>query len=634
MSPPSQTSDARKEISTADLIKRLTIEKRNGKFHPYIEFIQLSQYRAFEPNARLTFSFPVTVLVGQNGSGKTSLLHALYGAPVNHSTGAWWFGTHVDPIDSEKVVTKPSGRTQLEEQHKASFWYGYRNSGKDLEVLKLRIRKRNDPDYWEPSRPVVMHGMQKGQRSPAIKMDVLYLNFKTQLSAFDRCFYFPSEKLIREYAKTQAWQKLVSKGKSRSPRIQDYMRHRSRWLKRVLLDDRPVAPGGYLLHEPVITLLQSELDAVSKIIGRQYLTGRLVRHRFYETWGTSVLFRTSHRQYSEAFAGSGESAVFRLVHELSTTAPGKLILLDEPETSLHPGAQERLLNYILSQTLEKKLQVVISTHSPALVRPLPVEAIKLLTVSSAGTVSFSEVSNSDEAFLVLGHPVEGRNEAIIEDRLALTLLSAVLIAIGGVYPSKLTLRFGPGGASALVREGAVHMNRHHNVPFILFDGDQRPKGETLFDLTKVSVEDDHVELDELIKDRVGSGVSISQNSNMSAEDKTKLRLQFMRYANKHFKYLPFGIPEQAIWNDEVARKLLSAIFDAAGVNKCMTECDAIGDPKEKFAVFAKFLNNNPEAVSSQDIQSIHQIFVRSFCERKGELYSELVTILKELANHA
>ncbi|WP_396631538.1 AAA family ATPase, partial [Lysinibacillus sp. D4B1_S16] len=39
------------------------------------------------------------------------------------------------------------------------------------------------------------------------------------------------------------------------------------------------------------------------------------------------------------------------------------MLLDEPEVSLHPGAQARIKYLILELIKKKKIQVIISTHS-------------------------------------------------------------------------------------------------------------------------------------------------------------------------------------------------------------------------------------------------------------------------------
>lgn len=51
--------------------------------------------------------------------------------------------------------------------------------------------------------------------------------------------------------------------------------------------------------------------------------------------------------YSEANAGSGEIAVVQLVRRIEKARDYSLVLLDEPEVSLHPGAQENLKEYLL-----------------------------------------------------------------------------------------------------------------------------------------------------------------------------------------------------------------------------------------------------------------------------------------------
>lgn len=81
-----------KEINT---IKRM---KENGVFKKYIEYIVFPYYKNLVPGTRINLEFPITILVGKNGSGKSSTLHALYGAPHWKSCSDFWFSTEVDPI--------------------------------------------------------------------------------------------------------------------------------------------------------------------------------------------------------------------------------------------------------------------------------------------------------------------------------------------------------------------------------------------------------------------------------------------------------------------------------------------------------------------------------------------------------
>lgn len=104
--------------------------------------------------------------------------------------------------------------------------------------------------------------------------------------------------------------------------------------------------------------------------------------------------------YSEANAGSGEIAVVQLVRRIEKARDYSLVLLDEPEVSLHPGAQENLKEYLLEAIKTKKLQVVISTHSPTLIKGLPSSAIKLFKTNEYGKFYVQENINYEEAFLI------------------------------------------------------------------------------------------------------------------------------------------------------------------------------------------------------------------------------------------
>lgn len=63
--------------------------------------------------------------------------------------------------------------------------------------------------------------------------------------------------------------------------------------------------------------------------------------------------------------GEGIVSLLFIVDALFEAKPDELIVIDEPELSLHPQLQLRLLNEILELT--KSIQVVISTHSPNMI---------------------------------------------------------------------------------------------------------------------------------------------------------------------------------------------------------------------------------------------------------------------------
>lgn len=608
------------------LLSSLSGMLRGGAFSPFIEFINFPRYRNFEARLQIDFTFPVTAIVGQNGTGKTSLLQALSGAPRNSSPGDWWFGTALDPIDEADA----RGRN-LPHSEKAAFWYSYRDAkGSQFRALKSRIRRAGNPDYWEPSRPVAAYGMDGKDRHPVVQMNAKYLNFKTQINAFDRCFYFAQDDatFLRALARTKEWQDLQSRlkpSRRRPPKVQDYLRKRSKKLRKVLVDGMTVTSAGNKMHNPRLELTAAELKDLSGIMGREYTYGAIVEHRFYEAWGTSVLLRTKTLEYSEAFAGSGESAVTRLVHELHNASKGSLFLLDEPETSLHPGAQQELIHFLLRISKEKQLQIVISTHSPTIVRPLPPAAIHVLAVNSTGEVSAYRDVQPDEAFFVLGHPVENKIQIVVEDVLTRRILEAVAVSVSDQFAARLQIEYRPGGESGMKQDASTLMlDKERNVHFV-FDGD---KADSIgpFSLDEIPITATPKDLDDLINKHLRAKIRLHQNSNMSDEDKNQIRLRFMRYANDRFHALPTLCPEQAIWNDDAAFDLLRM---TGNENKPIPSSE---EYKLRFDQLTRIVRSVNTAPTSQEIFNIQDIFITRFCKEKGDLYQSILKLLRGVAN--
>lgn len=326
-----------KEIDT---IKNM---KENGAFKKYIEYIVFPYYKNLVPGTKINLEFPITILVGKNGSGKSSTLHALYGAPYWKSCADFWFSTEVDPIEE----TGGEGKNR--------FFYGYREDKQSeiKEVMKTRMRrgsktKEEDPDYWETSKPIKKDGMTAQTRNDPVKKEVVYLDFRAEVSAFDKIFHFAKGDIS---------------GKK------DLLRKRSKYLNRLFNGEAMRFPGAPDEKVGVVKELNDEMKKkISSILGKEYVSIKVAEHSLFKNPGTSIYVKTKlSSRYSEANAGSGEVAVIQLVKKIEEAQEYSLILLDEPEVSIHPGAQEKLKEYLLEVTKRKKLQVVISSHSPILI---------------------------------------------------------------------------------------------------------------------------------------------------------------------------------------------------------------------------------------------------------------------------
>ena len=91
--------------------------------------------------------------------------------------------------------------------------------------------------------------------------------------------------------------------------------------------------------------------------------------------------------YTEKRFSTGELAILHLLQSIEKTTKGSLVLLDEAEIALHPRVQIKLLNYLQKISKEKNLMVLISTHSPTLIKAIDPKNILMLDPDSDGNIS-------------------------------------------------------------------------------------------------------------------------------------------------------------------------------------------------------------------------------------------------------
>lgn len=579
-------------------------EIRYNLFKDYITDIHFPYFKGLVPASKIEFKFPLTVLVGENGCGKSSVLQALEKVSEGESLSQRWFSTSVDPIkEKDSKGNMPS------------FWYSYYNSdiSEIVEVLNVRSNSKG-PDYWEPSRPVLRHGMKKFSdpeqksryktRWPGTTRKVEYIDFREEISAFDKYFYFEDAPWGR---------KLKTK--------QDYIRFYSRYLKAALNGslDSNFKYRGLIKFKAPVNLTDAELSILSEILDKQYSSVKIIEHQFYSKWGTSVYFSQGvgdelfSGNYSEAFAGSGESAVAKLVHKIFEAQPGSLLLLDEPEVSLHPGAQKRLLNYILENVRDKGLQVVISTHSPAIVEELPPEAIVVMNQTAQNKFIPIQDVPASIAFQYIGHTNTEKKKIVVEDRSASLLVEKALKIYNTRAAASLSVISHPGGAKNIFQEAVVLSRLNVLKTYLVLDGDQKrdiPAGKDV-------AEND---LDQVILDITGiksKDLGFVADSGKENEQLTLEKKKFLDFLKSNCKFLPLNTPEEILWK--------------CSEKSPHTEIDESKKDAYKKAIADWAKEDIKGEVSASDIFTYHKILCNAIPE-SDETMQEIVTILKGIVD--
>lgn len=588
---------------TAELIDKIHRMYQAEKLPNYIEYIRFPFYKNMQENVRIDFNFPLSVLTGPNGSGKSSVLHAVYGAPEGYSTGSFWFSTRTDPI-----FQKDRKRGEI-----PSFIYGYKSNGHLVEAIKRRTGSSKGLDYWEPSRPILMYGMQAVEndgRIPPIVKPVIYLDFRSELSAFDKYFHFG-----------QLNRTITLNNK------QDVLRKYSKYVRDSLDENRSTKVYNRKSEVPK-DFDSRALHFLSKILGKSYSYCKIVFHNLYGSYGATVLFRSHHHRYTEAFAGRGEYAVAKLVYEIMRAEQGSLVVLDEPEVSLHPAAQEQLKLFLLKAIVVKKIQIVVSSHAPKIIEFLPDEAIKLFYEERDGKFSVLNNCSYYKAFHQIGERIDSQDKKIIvvEDSIAKHLIEMILDELGSDYPLLFQVVYYPGGAEDIYKASVSYSQENEANKFIILDGDKRKVQYDPQNFTIEQSQDIHF-IGEKVKDATNCdikklGFRLDGNEKgANREQKIKVFTDYLYFNERHIAYFPLDTPEEIIWDEEYANNLLGA--------DDLKMPSGITDYKQKFVDFSELFNGQS---TGEAINTNQRKFIRNFIAHKNENYHKIVEIIHKFKN--
>lgn len=508
-----------------------------GVVEPFIRSVRFPRFKNLREGSEIDFLYPLTALIGPNGTNKSTILRALQGSPNQYDIGDYWFDTPLDPLGDEKG-----------NPHR--FIHSYRvPSGVIAEVIKARVGKTSrGADYFETSAPRTRDGMTKmpdpGDPADAkfrnktrwrpIEKDVVYLDFRQEIPAYDILMHF-------------SWRKQLKQPGAKKRRIRSRAPHVEAALNG--LESEHKLYGSNRILEPADELTRDELEALSRILQRRYSSVRIVKHDLFNVEGYTASLASDGRTYSEAYAGSGEFAAIMLVRSISRANPRSLILLDEPETSLHPGAQRELMRFLASECVKNKHQVVLATHAPAMVEELPDIGRKLLDLdaSSSKVRVVAQSSTTAQAFSRVGGRFDART-VVVEDGLARELVTRAARIRGIDFLNSFSVFSVPGGAEALIQRVVAVQAALGSDCVVLLDGDCRPTDAVL---APEQVSDAQLQA-ELNKIGLRSEVLLRNGGRgEQAGHLAHVRRQALEWATSHVGYLPTSHNPEALLLDMI-----------------------------------------------------------------------------------
>ncbi len=191
--------------------------------------------------------------------------------------------------------------------------------------------------------------------------------------------------------------------------------------------------------------------------------------------------------YGPAEMSLGELAALTVLSELSTAKEGQVLLLDEPENFLSPKARTHLIDVMTAYTIQRRLSLVVASHSAEFVGRVPAASIRVMSRVATG-VSVNAISYESPALAALGLAARPKILAVVEDELAADVLQAILALVAPQLRGEVTIaRVGGDGNVANVTKALWDCGFGMAAIGVL-DGDSRAK----VDEGVITVDADHI----------------------------------------------------------------------------------------------------------------------------------------------
>lgn len=135
-------------------------------------------------------------------------------------------------------------------------------------------------------------------------------------------------------------------------------------------------------------------------------------------------------KYSALSMSAGEQKVFYILEKVFKAKKNTLILIDELDLLLHDSAMKNLVNVVHEQAIDKKLQIVFTTHRESILELENLVNIRHIVCMPGKSLCFNETKPDAISRLTGKQPKP--IEVFVEDDLALTVIRKISAQLQGV----------------------------------------------------------------------------------------------------------------------------------------------------------------------------------------------------------
>lgn len=169
---------------------------------------------------------------------------------------------------------------------------------------------------------------------------------------------------------------------------------------------------------------KTQLEEISYIIGKDYkevcvteIEDDSFRLPFFKVKCNGV-------QYDSTKMGVGEHILFYYYIMIQKVEKDGIVIIEEPESCISVRSQEKFMNFMAKKHSEEKIQLIVTTHSPFIIKNIPPSNIVL--VDRYEECTFIYKGEEKRLIQELGLDINKKGVIYVEDNLAKLFLRRIL----------------------------------------------------------------------------------------------------------------------------------------------------------------------------------------------------------------
>lgn len=178
------------------------------------------------------------------------------------------------------------------------------------------------------------------------------------------------------------------------------------------------------------TFSKEQIEEISFIVGKDYSACMSYELSDEEKTYTTVFFKVKEgaAEYDSLGMGLGEHFLFYIYYTLENIKNDSLLLIEEPESFVSILSQKRILDHFAKVISEKRISMIVSTHSPYILTKIVDAHIRLINNYNGNIIVYHDGFNENVGS-ILGVDDIAKNKDVtifVEDYAARVCLECLL----------------------------------------------------------------------------------------------------------------------------------------------------------------------------------------------------------------